>query len=161
MCSACALEDLTCICKAFDLNGVAKGVAKEHGPLFTNLSSKATVRLNDECQALSLQTLGECVPILKTQNQAKMWHRYPNVPHQAGQACCKRLTQMQRKLMAIKIKVHPSGRGSALGAAELLGIKVAGHRQVCDVKGVVKKSLHGGGKGAKVNGGRNDVDERC
>ena len=88
-----------------------------------------------------------------------MWHRYPRIPHPSAQACLKGFTQMQRELMAKKIKVHPSWRGSSFGAAELPNIKVACQREVGDVKGVMKKSLHGGGKGAKVNGRRKGARE--
>ena len=64
---------------------------------------------------------------------------------------------MQRKLMAKKIKVHPRWRWSTFCTAELLYVKVTGQREVGDVKGVMKKSLHAVGKGDKVNGGRKEV----
>ena len=42
------------VLKAFDLDGVAKGVAKEHGPLLSCLSLKTAMGVDDEFDVLVL-----------------------------------------------------------------------------------------------------------
>jgi hypothetical protein len=50
--------------------------------------------------------------------------------------------QVQRDLMSVKIKIHPSVGTATLRATQHVAIKMASHVQIGDVEGEMKKAAH-------------------
>jgi hypothetical protein len=71
-----------------------------------------------------------------------MRHRNQRVPHVAGQGGCKRCTEVQRHLVAKKIKVHPGAGAASFLTTQYAPVKTTGYVKVGDMDGEVKEALH-------------------
>ena len=118
-------------------NGSAKNIVhcspgcpskRNTGPM-TNCRPRALSRCANACQSGNAR------------NHAKVRHRHHVLSDLAGACGRKRLTQMQRDLLAEKVVVDPGGRTAAFRAAERVAIESAGCVKVANVEGEVEDAV--------------------
>ena len=130
------------VCKALDLNRIAAGVGKEHGPLLAGLTLKANLWRQNELGVGCLQALGQCQPVGLEQNHAQVGHGHHVVADLAGVGHGKGLAQVQGDLVTEEVEVDPGVGAAAFAAAEDAAVEAAGFVQVGDVIGEMKQALH-------------------
>ena len=65
------------------------------------------------------------------------------VPYAAGVGALKCFAQMAGQLVPKEVKIHPSICAAPLSATQYVAVEVARRIKIVDVKGEVKKALHG------------------
>ena len=110
------------VAKRLELEGVAAGVAEEHGRLLAHLALEACARLDDELHPEASEPVGECGPLRGPQHDAAMWHGHAVAIHQIEMTCeralrAERRIQVTDELMAEQIEIHPSDIAAALRAS--------------------------------------------
>jgi hypothetical protein len=77
--------------ESLDFNRVAKRVHEEHGPLLAWLARKAQVRCHHKPHARRLQPIGQGLPMVLLQNQAKWSPTWPVKVVLKGSPKCKEI----------------------------------------------------------------------
>ena len=123
--------------KPLDLDRVARGVAKEHRPLFARFALKPDRGFQHEIGACRCQPVGKGLPVGQSQHQPEMGHGHHRL---ANLSCCgigKGRAQMQAELMAEKVEINPGVGRTPLGAAQRLPVKGAGGVKIMNMDGKV------------------------
>src|SRR5271156_5185894 len=75
-------EQLPEVAERLELEGVAAGVAQDHGLLLSRLALEARARLDDELNSQMSEPAGECGPLRRPQHDAAMGHGHAVSVHQ-------------------------------------------------------------------------------
>jgi hypothetical protein len=118
-------KELVHIGKRLKLKSIARRVEKEHGRLFTHLSLEADIRLNDETNTGSAQTIRQGLPVLHGKYHPKVRHRNVVTIYRIMMlpVLFERGFEMSDDLVAKKIEVNPLCGASPLRTAQQDSIK--------------------------------------
>lgn len=128
-------KQLRGIAEAFEFKGIAAGIGKEHGRLFTVFSLEADIGLNQEIRPGRFQLFSQFVPIIPFEDNAEMTGR----DLMTVDGVCRRniasvFDLMGDNLMAEKIKIDPAGVFASQSATEAVDVKVSRLVQITNRK---------------------------
>ncbi len=130
-------EQASKVCEGLELEGVAGGVAKEHGRLFAWLAHETSVRLDAEGHASRLDPLREGGPVFGLQHDTEVRHGYIEPIDRVVQGIGARrpaTLQVRDDLMTEQIEIDPLRAAAPFSTSQHPRIEGARGVEVIDRK---------------------------
>ena len=125
-------EDLRLVLEGLEFEGIAGGVAKEHGRLLAGLAAEADMGFDHEGDTRRPGPVRQRMPVVPGEDEAEMGNRHmvaiDLVRDFSGCdiAALARAPQMSDNLVSEEIEVHPAFIRAALGTAKKAAVEFPG-----------------------------------
>src|SRR6185369_11855030 len=108
------------VLERLELQRVARGIQEKHRRLLAGLSGEPDVRLDDELDPSSAQSIGQSAPVVHFQDDTAVRHRNAVPVHRVvvgrdPAILAKVRVEMTHELMTVEIEVHPVRIAASFG----------------------------------------------